>query len=55
MHAECAGWLGRWAWRDQPGAHVLTEDQLREILRQSYCAGYEDGRRPKAASLPQAK
>jgi hypothetical protein len=44
MHAACAEWLARWNWQDQPGARLLTEDQLRELLRAGYLAGYEAGR-----------
>ena len=43
MHAECSGWLVRW---DLPadGASLLTPDQLRDLMRQAYLAGYGDGR-----------
>ncbi len=41
MHVACAEWLARWNWQGQPGARMLIEDQLRDLLRAGYLAGYE--------------
>lgn len=43
MQAQCAGWLARWHW-PADGAGLLTPDQLRDLMAQSFRAGYEAGR-----------
>ena len=49
MHAACAEWLARWNW--QPGSDLdvglLTREQLRDLMSQSYRAGFEAGRTPR--------
>ena len=39
---QADAWLARWPWHAEPGARVLTEADLRDIMRQAYMAGYED-------------
>lgn len=50
MHAECAGWLGRWNL-PADGVRLLFQSALSELLQKAYIDGYSDGRlslqRPK--------
>ena len=46
MHAACADWLSRWPWRAEPGARLVTDAELQDLMRQAYYAGYEAGRKP---------
>jgi hypothetical protein len=48
MHAQCAGWLVRWNFQDAPGARMLTDPELRDLMAQGYRAGYEAGRDSRA-------
>ena len=43
MHAECAGWLGRYRLPED-GVGMLTPDQLRDVIRETYLRAYQDGR-----------
>lgn len=49
MRAACDQWLSLWDWRGTMGARLLTDDELRELLRQAYAAGYTDGRKRTTA------
>lgn len=54
MNAACADWLARWRWRDH-GSRLIGDDELRTLLVDSYCTGYEAGRasiQRKAATTP---
>jgi hypothetical protein len=46
-HMEQAAdqWLSRWPWKTEPGMRMLTEDDLRALMRLAYLVGYQDGRR----------
>lgn len=43
MRAAAAQWLSLWRWPG--GATLLTEDQVRTLMRTAYEAGYTDGRK----------
>lgn len=34
-------WLDRWPWRSEPGGRIVTEAELRDVMRRAYLAGYE--------------
>lgn len=44
MTAACAIWLQAWGWQAAPGARLVSEPELRGIMRDSYFDGYEAGR-----------
>ena len=46
-HARCDQWLLRWRWPGEPGQRLLSDDELRELLRAAYTGGYRDGRDSK--------
>ena len=53
MRAACSEWLHTWTWpQTTGGAWVYSPEQIRDLMAQSYRAGYEAGReslqRPKA-------
>ena len=54
MAVACDAFLARWRWR--PDEFALTRDaEMRELMRQSYTVGYQDGRlstRPKRDDRP---
>lgn len=54
MADACDAFLARWRWR--PEEFALTSDaEMRELMRQSYTSGYQDGRlstRPKRDDRP---
>lgn len=41
-------WLTRWDWRTG-GARMITDDQLRALLRDGYIAGYEESHTARVA------
>jgi hypothetical protein len=43
MHAAADAYLARYRWPDG-GVQAMTPDQLRELLRDAYVAGYAEGR-----------
>lgn len=38
---QAESWLARWPWRTEPGGRILTEAQVRDLMRTAYLAGYE--------------
>lgn len=48
-------WLLRWPWRNEPGAYLMPEPDLREYLRRAYTEGYQDGRKSKEQAPAQAR
>ncbi len=45
MHKSCAQWLSLWPWLPGPGARLMTQEQLRDLMQRAYCDGYECGRK----------
>ena len=44
MRAACGQWMLRLIWPTD-GVGMLTPDQMRDLMREAYYGGYEDGRR----------
>lgn len=45
MQQAADQWLAKFPWHTEPGARLVTEDELLSTMRDAYLAGYEDGRK----------
>ena len=51
MHAAADAHLASYRW-PAPGVQAMTPEQLRELLRTAYSAGYEAGRLSRDSNDP---
>lgn len=48
--AAATEWIARWRWDQQPGSGwLMTQEQIADVMRRAYLAGYEAGRDDRPA------